>query len=336
MRALFGAALLALAFMPPAYSQEQSPGGGISAQQEQPQSSAPQKSPASNEQATSQPPFIVNVVPAPKTEEERAEEARERKEKAELDTRLVDFTAGLFYATLAVAIATIFLVIATAGLAVFGFIQSRDMRTSVVVAKKSADAALIALRPWISCKVEIGGPLTYTPDGHAEFMFRFIVENVGHSPAFGVRLTPRLNLLSPKYEHSIAKLQKMAQLNRTMPLATVSILIPGNIPISGAELGLILFPKEPRTFNYKIPIKRVEIESSCEDIKPNMHFFPEVYGLVTYTYPLADVRADTGFVCGIDNVSPDSTSGLAFELDESVRLEYLRVADHSLWSGFAT
>jgi hypothetical protein len=209
-------------------------------------------------------------------------------------------------------------------------------KISAKAANKNADTALIALRPWISCKVEIAGPLTYTPDGDAKFMFRFIVENVGHSPAFGVRLTPFLSLLSPKHEPSIVKLQKMAQLNRAMPVGTVSILMPGGIPIGGAELGLILFPNDPHSFNYKIPIKRADIESSCEDIKPNMHFTPEVFGLVTYTYPLADVRADTGFVRRIDNVSPDSKSGLAFELSKPVQLGHLRVADHSLWSGFAT
>jgi hypothetical protein len=200
-------------------------------------------------------------------------------------------------------------------------------------AKKSADASLLALRPWISCKVEIAGPVTYTTAGDAQFELRFILKNVGHSPAFGVKFTPALNLLSPKHEHSVLKLQRMAHLSRDMPIDAPAV---GGAPIGGAELGLILFPEETFTFNYKISISREEIEASFEDIKPNRYFYPEVFGLVTYLYPLAAVRPDTGFVCSIDNVSPDSKSGLAFELDKPVRPEYTRVADASLWSGFAS
>lgn len=154
-------------------------------------------------------------------------------------------------------------------------------------AKKSADASLIALRPWLSCNVDIAGPLTYTAAGDAQFDFRIIVKNVGHSPAMGVNLTPYITLFSPKHEPSILNLQRMAGHNRAMPVGGAGVLVPGGIPLGSAELGLVLFPEETYTFNYRLPIRRNEIEKACEDIKPNMHFWPELCGLVTYTYPLA-------------------------------------------------
>jgi hypothetical protein len=219
--------------------------------------------------------------------------------------------------------------------------QSREMRASIEVsktaadaAKRSADASLVALRPWVSCNVEIAGALTYTAAGDAQFELRFVVKNVGHSPAFGVRLIPFLNLLSPAHEQSILKLQRIAGHNRSMPVDASVVLLPGGIPIGDVELGLILFPGETSTFDYKMPIRRGEIERSFEDIKPNTHFMPQVFGLVAYTYPLADVRADTGFGCSIENMAPDSKTGFAFDLDQSVRPEYMRVANH--WGGFAT
>jgi hypothetical protein len=305
--------------------------------------------PAAAEQKSSpQQSIIVHVEPAKKTEAEADEDRRERKEKADLDRRLVDLTAelstytgGLYFATVILAIATIVLCISTIGLVVMAVVQSRDMKHSLLLtkiaadaAKKSADASLVALRPWISCKVEIAGALTYTDTGDAQFELRFVVKNVGRSPAFGVRLIPSLNLLSPVHERSILRLQRIADHNRSIAVEASVVLIPGGIRIGGAELGLILFPDETSTFVNKIPISRGEIERSFEDIKPNEHFFPEVFGLVTYAYPLADVRADTGFVCGIENVTPDSKSGFAFELGQSVRPEYMRVANH--WGGFAT
>jgi hypothetical protein len=268
--------------------------------------------------------------------EQRAASHEAATEKEKADEALARYTFWLTFFTGVLAFATVGLGVATIGLYLAGEKQIAVGRQSADAAKKSADASLVALRPWISCKVEIAGPLTYTTTGDAQFEVRFIVRNVGHSPAFGVRLTPFLNLLSTKHEQSILILQRMAQHNRDLGIDATVLMIPGGIPMGGAELGLILFPRETHRFNYRIPIRRGEIEKSFEDIRPNRHFFPEVFGLVAYTYPLADVRADTGFICSLENRSPDSKSGLAFELDEPVRHEYMRVADHSLWGGFAT
>src|SRR5207249_3772832 len=142
-------------------------------------------------------------------------------------------------------------------------------RDAADAAQISADASLVRLRPWVSCHVEIAGPLEYTSEGDALFELRFIVKNVGQAPAMGVRLSPFLTLFSPKHEHSIINLQRMAEHNRGMPAGGATMIIPGGTPIVGSELGLLLFPDETCTFNYRIPIKRSEIEKSCEDIKPN-------------------------------------------------------------------
>ena len=90
---------------------------------------------------TQQPPIIVNVAPAPKTDADRAEEADERRNKSETDAKLAEytrelalFTKGLFYATTVLGIATI-------GLLIAAFIQSRDMRASITIAEKGANAA---------------------------------------------------------------------------------------------------------------------------------------------------------------------------------------------------
>lgn len=118
------------------------------AQQAQPQATAPNQE-SSNQPKTALPqPTIVYVHPPAKTEAETEEERNERHEKAALDRRLVDLTAelsaytgGLYRATFALAIATVFLVIVTAGLVAFAFIQSRDMKESISSAAKSAIAA---------------------------------------------------------------------------------------------------------------------------------------------------------------------------------------------------
>jgi hypothetical protein len=239
-------------------------------------------------------------------------------------------------ATLGIALFTVILANATIGLREStkklweaGERQIAVAEKSAEAAKKSADASLVGLRPWVSCHVEIAGPLKYTSEGDAFFEFRFTIKNVGHTPAMGIRFSPHITLLSPKHEPSILRLNRMANHHRAMPVGVAGVLIPGGMPLGDAELGLVLFPDETYTFNYKIPVKRSEIEKACEDM-PTKHFFPEVFGLVTYTYPLAKVRADTGLVCHIEK------PGSAFELGEPVPLENMRLSDHALWSGFAT
>jgi hypothetical protein len=103
------------------------------------------KSQSNEDAAPQQPQITVNVVPPPKTENERKQEEEERRQKAETDQRLTDytgelakFTSWLFYATVALATATI-------GLLVFAFVQSRDMKNSIEAAKRSADVAERAL-----------------------------------------------------------------------------------------------------------------------------------------------------------------------------------------------
>jgi hypothetical protein len=145
-----------------------------------------------------------------------------------------------------------------------------------------------------------------------------------------VRLFADITLFSPKHEHSIIRIQRLAEHNRSMPPGTVAITIPGGIPMIGSEIGLLLFPERTHISNYKFTIKRTEIEKSCEDM-PTKHFWPEVCGLITYSYPLAAVRADTGFVYRIEKIGR-----WPLELDEAVSLKEMILSEHDLWAGFAT
>jgi hypothetical protein len=79
-------------------------------------------------------PFVVQMVPGPKSAQERSQEAEDREEKKSAEKGLVRWTAALF-------VATVGLILATAVLGYFGFQQSRDMKASIAVAAKAANAA---------------------------------------------------------------------------------------------------------------------------------------------------------------------------------------------------
>jgi hypothetical protein len=123
-------------------------------------------------------------------------------------------------------------------------------------------------------------------------------------------------------------LRTMAELNRNMGVNATTVLIPSGISMGREEYGPIIFPGGSKTFNYKIPLKRSDLEKSCEDIRPNTNFSPEVYAIVFYTYPSATVRASTAVIRMILKI------GGAFELDKPVGLDEMRLEDAS--GDFAT
>lgn len=103
-----------------------------------------------------QAPIVVNVVPPKKTDVEEARERKEREEQAGRDANLVqftaalaDYTAGLFYATVA-------LVLVTAGLGYFAWRQSRDTKRSteaLMIQTRAAVAAQIPVVAWSGIKL---------------------------------------------------------------------------------------------------------------------------------------------------------------------------------------
>lgn len=80
-------------------SQNPSPRRGIASQIEQGQSDAPKQKGVQDKRGTEAAPLIVRQLPAPKTDEESTEEARDRAEKAANDRKLVEFTGSLVNAT---------------------------------------------------------------------------------------------------------------------------------------------------------------------------------------------------------------------------------------------
>ena len=83
------AALFLLFAATVAFSQQPPPAKGKSGQPQQPS--------ATDQRGTQQAPFVVKVLPTPKTNEEAAQEAKERNEKEALDRRITDATDNIAY-----------------------------------------------------------------------------------------------------------------------------------------------------------------------------------------------------------------------------------------------
>jgi hypothetical protein len=121
-------------------AQSQEPPG---AQEEQVQTQKPNQSSATNPQGATQAPVIVNVYPPYDAGAKADEERREREEKRKLDQRLVDLTAELATTTRGLEIATIILVVVTAGLVVIGYLQFQIAYFDRLLADQKLRAQLI-------------------------------------------------------------------------------------------------------------------------------------------------------------------------------------------------
>jgi hypothetical protein len=102
-------------------------------QPKQKQSTATQQPPSYDQRGTEASPLVIKPLPTPKTQEETAQEAKERKEKSANDRNLVKFTFYLVFVTGMLAIIGFFQLI------VFG-LQARRLRQTVEAAAQQSEA----------------------------------------------------------------------------------------------------------------------------------------------------------------------------------------------------
>ena len=152
------------------------------------------------EQRPAEPPIIVNVSPPQKTHEEIEQEAKERAERSDVDRRIVNLTENLANLTGNLAkftfglfVTVIALVLATIGLGIFSWRQSRDMKDAIAVAKDTASAAMLQARAAVSVelpkiilsRVDLGDTAATSLASRLQSLrIEIAVTNYGKTPAF--------------------------------------------------------------------------------------------------------------------------------------------------------
>jgi hypothetical protein len=141
-------------------------------------------------------PFFIRI---PKTAEEEADEASDRREKTSTDRWLMIFTGAVALFTLLLVGATVMLYFAGEKqlrlASETGKRQSDEMQKSIAAANRSATVAENALiaadRAWISIRAEIIAPLVFEKD-RVHIGVRFFLTNIGKSPATHVDMWAEL------------------------------------------------------------------------------------------------------------------------------------------------
>jgi hypothetical protein len=215
--------ILAAGYLP---SQNPSPSRRVVGQNQQPQSQSAKQTPNSDERGSEQNPLVIKQLPTVKTDEESAQEAKDRNDKAANDRKLVEFTGNLATATYVIG------AIGLLQLFVFGYQaiqlrrtvnaateQSEDMKRSIQQATRSAVAMeQIAKQLEISTKtsadstnafitrgamqmrayvcVEVGSAAYQVKANNIKFVAQTVMLNAGNTPAHKVRFRAKAAILA--------------------------------------------------------------------------------------------------------------------------------------------
>jgi hypothetical protein len=148
-------------------------------------------------------------------------------------------------------------------------------------------------RPWIKIEATIAGPLTFfEPVGFADMPMHFMLTNVGHSPAFNVRLTAWSFLLSLNH-HELEREwgERCENFKRT--------------PLDNPARGMILFPCDQLPWDQSgIGLTPDDIKKNIIDEGGNKGLDVWIYGCADYVFGEPKAHHQTGFVYRLGHLIP--------------------------------
>jgi hypothetical protein len=228
-------------------------------------------------------------------------------EKESTDAALARYTYWLMAFTGLLALATIALAVATVGLWNYAAEQARDMKASIIEARRSATAANLAAdiaqrtliasqRAWISMKApRISSPLVFDQNG-ASTAVAFEIGNVGQIPATNVMPHAWLGVLKSSGPSPVEEQQRRCDEIRQQPPGIGFTLFPGenfpeNIRVSRWSLGL--------------NISKEEIEKGLRVSADGKHIALFIVGCIDYTFATdPNHHHQTGFILDLRKNGP--------------------------------
>jgi hypothetical protein len=107
---------------------------------------------------------------------------------------------------------------------------SRATQQASSAAKSTAEATArqleLSQRPWVSIDTFIESPLTFTPEGSAQVSVKFVIRNVGITPAKGLSVQPEISIGSLDEQDPVMQRSKVCEENRTRGTGADGTLFP--------------------------------------------------------------------------------------------------------------
>lgn len=202
---------------------------------------------------------------------------------------------------------TLSLTIATwiiAGAAILNFLASllqwsvlnsteKAMQRQVGVMQNQLAVMVADQRPWIKVEATIAGPFTFfEPAGFADMPRHFTLTNVGHSPAFNVRLTAWSFLLSLNHHDLEREWEERCENFK-------------RIPLDNPARGMILFPSDQMRWNQSgIGLAPDDINKNTIDEGGEKGLDVWIYGCADYVFGEPKAHHQTGFVYRLGHLTP--------------------------------
>jgi hypothetical protein len=107
---------------------------------------------------------------------------------------------------------------------------SRATQQASSAAKSTAEATArqleLSQRPWISIDTSIESPLTFTSAGSAQVSVKFVIRNMGSTPAKGLSVEPKLSIASHGDHDPVMERSKVCEENRMRESGSDGTLFP--------------------------------------------------------------------------------------------------------------
>ncbi len=183
--------------------------------------------------------------------------------------------------------------------------RARETGLAIEIAKRSADAAIMAQRPWVMPIVEIAGPLTISKTEGVRLEIVISLHNSGNTPAVDVSVIPRIAAIPVRngLDFRVAVVEALA--------------IAENWRNAGVRRGTTIFPKittpPVRKNVVTCPIEELKQAASSSDEDSANQAILLLGGVVNYYF--GSDRGETTFNFVI--MSEDSPH-LGFKVEDSV------------------
>lgn len=265
------------------------------------------------------------------TAEHHSAESEPKSKKEETDEALAYYTLWLMIFTGILAFATVGLGAATVGLYLTGEKQIRHNAEAAAAQSRDMEKSLIAAnRPWIKVEIAVGGPIFYNVNG-ANFRLRYVLTNIGRSPAINVNVSPRV----------VFPILSMEKSSRFDPSGDLRKMISEDKERNASiPFGYSMFPGETIVQDIVVSMSNDDIKKATKLIAA---IYPTIIGTVSYRMGLDSEIHQTAFIVEIQRsgvsrpyTTENNKSPSAIWVDEGdVPAEDIRLVRSLIEGGYA-
>jgi hypothetical protein len=151
-----------------------------------------------------------------------------------------------------------------------------------VTTELTEKSLVMANRPWIKVDIQVAGPITYNDNG-ANFTLKYILKNIGRSPAVNVEVHPRI--IFP-----IVSVDQFGEFNARRELLKD---ISARKAIRSTAFGYSLFPDDTMVQDITVSMSKEDIHRATKLVGA---IYPRIVGTVTYRMGFDNDPHQTAFL----------------------------------------